>query len=94
MTRALEYRAARPGVALSDLKIGDQLYLERVPKDDGSGEHWLLSTRRTHFNIIKPYITGFKHVGRLTPGGTDWWEIHTSAGIVIANNRRRYHRAN
>jgi hypothetical protein len=59
MTRALEYRAARTGARLSDLKIGDQLYLERVPKDDGSGEHWLLPTRRTHFNIIKPFITGF-----------------------------------
>ena len=91
MTRALEYRAARPGVPLSELKIGDQLYLERVPKGDGSGEYLLLPTRRTHFNIVKPFITGFKHIGRT--GGADWWEIRTSAGTVIANSRRRYHKA-
>lgn len=92
MTRALEYRAARPGVPLSELKIGDQLYLERVPKGDGSSEHLLLPTRRTHFNIVKPFITGFKHIGRT--GSADWWEVRTSAGILIANSRRRYHRAN
>ncbi len=91
MTKALEYRPARPGTSLSELKVGDRIYLERVPKAGDSGEVWLVRTRRTHFNVITPFITRFKYVGK--SGSQELWEIHTSMGVVYTNTRHRYHKA-
>ncbi len=94
MTRAMEYRAARPGTPLSELKIGDAIYLERVEMAVNGGEVWLRRSRRTHFNVIKPYIIRFKHIGQVDGRGPDFWEIHTSAGVVYTHTRHRYHKAN